>query len=161
MKLGLKTIENFRPDLIATTIVEDSYVYCNQLLKIAKDNFNIPIVAGGSMPTVVPQVVIENPNIDYVVETEGEIAFIELLEALKVSREKNKVDVSKVPNLWYKQDGISKKTGLMKYINMDDIPNQRLEFWDDKHFQKAYDGKLYTTGFLKHQEDVCINVTIV
>ena len=105
----LKTIENFRPDLIATTIVEDSYVYCNQLLKIAKDNFNIPIVAGGSMPTVVPQVVIENPNIDYVVETEGEIAFIELLEALKVSREKNKVDVSKVPNLWYKQDGISKK----------------------------------------------------
>ena len=49
----------------------------------------------------------------------------------------------------------------MKYINMDDIPNQRLEFWDDKHFQKAYDGKLYTTGFLKHQEDVCINVTIV
>ena len=51
------------------------------------------------MPTVVPQVVIENPTIDYVVETEGEIAFIELLEALKVSREKNKVDVSKVPNL--------------------------------------------------------------
>ena len=83
------------------------------------------------------QIVIENPNIDYVVETEGEIAFIELLEALKVSREKNKVDVSKVPNLWYKQDGISKKTGLMKYIDMADIPNQRLEFWDDKHFQKA------------------------
>ncbi len=159
----LKTIENFRPDLIATTIVEDSYVYCNQLLKIAKDNFNIPIVAGGSMPTVVPQVVIENPNIDYVVETEGEIAFIELLEALKVSREKNKVDVSKVPNLWYKQDGISKKTGLMKYINMDDIPNQRLEFWDDKHFQKAYDGKLYTTGFFEasrgcmHKCHYCIN----
>ena len=65
----LKTIENFKPDLIATTIVEDSYVYCDQLLKIAKDNFNIPIVAGGSMPTVVPQIVIENPNIDYVVET--------------------------------------------------------------------------------------------
>ena len=48
-------------------------MYCNQLLKIAKDNFNIPIVAGGSMPTVVPQVVIENPNIDYVVETEEKL----------------------------------------------------------------------------------------
>ena len=35
------------------------------------------MVAGGSMPTVVPQVIIENPNIDYVIEGEGEIAFKE------------------------------------------------------------------------------------
>ena len=122
-------------------------MYCNQLLTIAKEKFKIPVVVGGSMPTVVPQVIIENPNIDYVVETEGEIAFIELLDALTVSKKKNKVDVSKVANIWYKEDGVAKKTGLMKYINMEDLPNQRLEFWDDKHFQKAYDGKLYTTGF--------------
>ena len=34
-------------------------------------------------------------------------------------------DVSKVPNLWYKKDGKVLKTGLVKYLNMDDIPDQR------------------------------------
>ena len=43
---------------------------------------------------------------------------------------------------------------------MDDIPNQRLEFWDDKHFQKAWRQTLYS-GF-EASKDVykchyCIN----
>ena len=52
------------------------------------------------MPSVVPQVIIKNPNIDYVVESEGEVAFKELLIALKKDD-----DVSMVPNLWYKKNG--------------------------------------------------------
>ena len=35
---------------------------------LAKNKFNVPIVVGGSMPTVVPRVMIENPNIDYLFE---------------------------------------------------------------------------------------------
>ena len=115
----LDEIEKFSPDIIGTTIVEDSYVYCDRLLGLAKEKFNIPVVVGGSMPTVVPQVIIENPNIDYVVEGEGEVAFKELLVTLEKSK-----DVSKVPNLWYKENNQVKKTGLIKYLNMDDIPNQ-------------------------------------
>jgi radical SAM superfamily enzyme YgiQ (UPF0313 family) len=107
---------------------------------------------------VVPQIIIENPNIDYVVETEGEVAFKELLIALKKGK-----DVSKVPNLWYKDKDKAMKTKLTEYLNMDDIPNQRLEFWDDKHFKKPYDGKLYNTGFFEasrgcmHKCHYCIN----
>ena len=43
----LKAIEEFSPDIIGTTIVEDSYVYCDRLLGLAKKKFNIPVVAGG------------------------------------------------------------------------------------------------------------------
>ena len=106
----LKAVEEFSPDIIGTTILEDSYVYCDRLLSLVKEKFNIPVVAGGSMPTVVPQVIIENPNIDYVVETEGEVAFKELLIALKKGK-----DVSKVSNLWYKDNGKVMKTKLTKY----------------------------------------------
>ena len=154
----LDEIEKFSPDLIATTIVEDSYEFCDRLLGLAKKKFNVPIVVGGSMPTVVPQIIIENPNIDYVIEAEGEVAMPELLNALKKGD-----DVSKVPNLWYKQKGKCLKTPLVKYLNMDDIPDQRLHFWDDKHFRKPYDGKLYTTGFFEasrgcmHKCHYCIN----
>ena len=154
----LTEIKKFSPDIIGTTIVEDSYEFCDKLLGLAKKKFNIPIIAGGSMPTVVPQVIIENPNIDYVVEGEGEVAFTELLTALK----KN-TDVSKVPNLWYKNNNKVLKTGIVKYLDMDKIPNQRLHFWDDKHFNKPYDGKMYTTGFFEasrgcmHKCHYCIN----
>ena len=78
----LDEIEKFSPDLIATTIVEDSYEFCDRLLGLAKKKFNVPIVVGGSMPTVVPRIIIENPNIDYVIEAEGEVAMPELLNAI-------------------------------------------------------------------------------
>ena len=154
----LKAVKEFSPDIIGTTIVEDSYTYCDRLLGLAKEKFNIPVVAGGSMPSVVPQVIIKNPNIDYVVEAEGEVAFKELLIALKKGD-----DVSMVPNLWYKDNGKIKKTKLIKYLDMDEIPDQRLDFWDDKHFNKPYNGKLYVTGFFEasrgcmHKCHYCIN----
>ena len=101
----IKLVEEFKPDLIATTIVEDAYTYAHRLLGLAKSVHDIPVVVGGSMPTVVPKVMIENPNIDYLVEGEGEVAFKELIDALIKDG-----DVSQVPNLWYQDNGITKNT---------------------------------------------------
>ena len=154
----IKFVEDFQPDLIATTIVEDAYTYAHRLLGLAKSTCNVPVVVGGSMPTVVPRVMIENPNIDYLVEGEGEVAFKELIDALIKDG-----DVSQVPNLWYQEDGITKNTGLVKYLDMDEIPFQKLDFWDDKHFTKPYDGELRNTGFFEgsrgcmHKCHYCIN----
>ena len=115
--------------------------YCDRLLGLAKNKFNIPTVAGGSMPTIVPQVLIENPNIDYIVEGEGEVAFKDLLSALEKG-----TSLSKVANLWYKDKGKVTKNPLIKYLNMDEIPDQRLDFWDEKHFRKPYDGSPKANG---------------
>ena len=57
------------------------------------------------MPTVVPRVMIENPNIDFLVEGEGEVA-VELIDALLKDG-----DVSKVSNLWYQDKGVTKIQG--------------------------------------------------
>ncbi|MAG39237.1 hypothetical protein CMO90_04085 [Candidatus Woesearchaeota archaeon] len=154
----LKFIEEFSPDIIGTTILEDSYQYCDKLLGLAKEHFNVLTVAGGSMPTIVPQVIIKNPNIDYVIEGESEVAFKELLKSLETRSHLNQV-----PNLWHKDKGKVIKNPLAKYLDMDEIPDQRLDFWDAKHFQKPYEGKLYTTGFFEtsrgcmHKCHYCIN----
>ena len=42
----LKAIEEFSPDVIGTTILEDSYQYCDRLLNLAKDKFGTLTVAG-------------------------------------------------------------------------------------------------------------------
>ena len=138
----VQLIKDYKPDLLATTIVEDAYTYAHRLLGLAKQTMDIPVVVGGSMPTVVPRVMIENPNIDYLVEGEGEVAFVELIAALEKGG-----DVSKVPNLWYQDNNVTKNTGLVKYLDMDEVPFQKLDFWDDKHFTKPYDGELHVTGF--------------
>ena len=41
-------------------------------------NFDIPIMAGGVTPTMSPYVCIENPNIDMIIQNEGEIPIKEL-----------------------------------------------------------------------------------
>ena len=46
----LKAVKEFSPDIIGTTIVEDSYTYCDRLLGLAKEKFNIPVVAGVVCP---------------------------------------------------------------------------------------------------------------
>ena len=137
----VKKIKDFKPDIIAASILEDAYKFCDLLLGEAKKNFNIPIVVGGVTPTMSPDVCMENPNIDMIVQNEGEIAFKELLLAMK-----NKTPLSDVPNLWYKENDEVKKNALTKYMNMNELPNQRLEFWDEKHFMKPYDGKMLKSG---------------
>ena len=68
----LVKLEHFSPDLIAVSIVEDNYQYADHLLSIVKAaRPKIPVIAGGSTPTVAPEVVIENPNIYYIIQGEG------------------------------------------------------------------------------------------
>jgi len=73
----IKAIEKFNPDIIAASILEDAYPFCGILLDAVKEKFDIPIVVGGTTPTISPKVVIENPSIDMIIQGEGEIAFKE------------------------------------------------------------------------------------
>ena len=151
-------IQDFKPDLIAASILEDAYPFCGIFLDAAKKKFTIPIVAGGITPTISPKVVMEHPSIDMVVQGEGEVAFKELMVALK-----NKTPLSEVPNLWYKENGKIMKNKLVRYLDMNELPNQRLDFWDKRHFLKPYNGVLYKSGYFElsrgcmHKCHYCFN----
>ena len=137
----IKKIKDFKPDLIGVSIFEDAYKFADVLLTAAKKNFDIPIMAGGVTPTMSPYVCIENPNIDMIILNEGEIAIKELCLALQ-----NKSSLSKVPNLVYKENSEVKKNSMARYMKMDELPYQKLEFWDKKHYMKPYDGKMLMSG---------------
>ena len=137
----IKKIKDFKPDLIGVSIFEDAYKFADVLLTAAKKNFDIPIMAGGVTPTMSPYVCIENPNIDMIILNEGEIAIKELCLALQT-----KSSLSKVLNLVYKENGEVKKNNMTKYMKMDELPYQKLEFWDRKHYMKPYDGKMLMSG---------------
>lgn len=143
-----KKISGFDPDVIGISFVEDNYQYGNHLLNVIKDyNPNVPVVAGGSTPTVAPEIVIENPFIDFVVQGEGEATFLEFCNLMECGK-----SVNDVRNLWYKNngnDGNVKQNKIRPFIDMDTLPILNLELWDKYHFMKPYCGTLRRAGFFE------------
>ena len=145
-------IKNFFPNLIAVGIVEDNYILADHLIGIAKSiDKNIPVIVGGNTPTVAPNVIMENPLIDFLIKGEGEEAMKEFCELM----EKGK-SVKKIKNLWYKENGKIVNNPIRYFVDMDTLPIQNLDFWDSRHFIKPYDGRLYKAGFFEMSRG-CLN----
>ena len=154
-------INKFSPDLVGVSIVEDNYEYADHLIRIVKSiDKNITVIVGGTTPTVAPEVIIENPHIDFLVQGEGEEAVTEFCSII----EKGK-SVGGVRNLWYKKNGEVRRNTPRPFVDMDTLPVQNLDLWDPRHFVKPYDGKLYRTGYFEmsrgclHKCSYCVNVT--
>jgi radical SAM superfamily enzyme YgiQ (UPF0313 family) len=145
-------VKKFSPDLIAMNIVEDNYQYADHLLQVIKSlDRTLPVIVGGSTPTVVPEVVIENPHIDYLVQGEGEEAMKEFCDLLERGK-----SLESVKNLWYKKNGEVKTNPIRPFVNMDTLPVQNLDIWDKRHFAKPYSGKLYKVGYFEMSRG-CLN----
>jgi anaerobic magnesium-protoporphyrin IX monomethyl ester cyclase len=134
---------DFAPDLVAVSIVEDNYRYADELMSCIKSvDLNLPIVVGGTTPTIAPDVVIENPHVDFLIQGEGEEALIEFCDRLGSHKPLNGLR-----NLWYKENDQIKHNPLRPFIDLETLPTLNLDIWDEKHFLKPYCGHLYRAGF--------------
>ena len=79
----VEQVDAYQPNLIAITLVEDTYDLGMSLLA-AISHVNIPVVAGGVYVTFAPDEVLANDNVDLVCVGEGEDALVELCQ--KMSR---------------------------------------------------------------------------
>lgn len=131
------------PDLVVVSIVEDNYRYAHHLLGLIKAiDSTIPVLAGGSTPTVVPHIVMENPYIDYIIQGEGEEAVVEFCDLMEHGK-----NVRDIRNLWYTKNGTVKNNPPRPFIDMNSLPIQNLDLWNEKHFMKPYAGKIYRSGY--------------
>ena len=134
----IKKVTDYKPDLIAITIVEDTYDLALSLLK-AIEHFGIPVIAGGVFVTFSPDEMISNTCVDMVCIGEGEEALVELCE----KRYKNE-DYSTVKNLWVKKDGIIIKNPLRKLVDINKIPYIEYDIFEKKRLYRPMLGKIYT-----------------
>jgi anaerobic magnesium-protoporphyrin IX monomethyl ester cyclase len=79
---------------------------------IREANPEIPIVWGGIHPSIMPEQTARHPLVDYVVYGEGETAFPILVQALS-----SKSDMTKVPNLAYREGNGVRTSPKMPFIN--------------------------------------------
>ena len=123
-----KELENFKPGLVCFSTISDYYVNACDLAKSIKKSINVPVVFGGIHPTSVPEEVIKNSFVDYVVVGEGEYALLDLISAL----EKNK-DATSIANIWTKKNKRVIRNPVRPLIeNLDNLPFSDKELFYEK-----------------------------
>jgi magnesium-protoporphyrin IX monomethyl ester (oxidative) cyclase len=95
-------IQSFKPDIIGISCPQTvRQPEANCVASICKEVFpDIPVVMGGASPSALKQEIMQNANIDFILQGEGEERFCELLEALHHS---SLTSLSKVDGLIYRE----------------------------------------------------------
>jgi radical SAM superfamily enzyme YgiQ (UPF0313 family) len=107
-----------RPDLVGISALFTPYY--REALEVArrvKKRLGVPVVLGGSHVSAVPESVLSQPCVDYVIRGEGERPFVELLRALQGQQA-----CTAVPNLGYKRDGRLHFNALADNYEIDQLP---------------------------------------
>ncbi len=88
------------PDVVGLTMMSVDYNPVMRCVDIVKESLPAAVtVVGGPHPTLALADVVSNPRIDHVVTHEGEITFIELLEAIQHGEKPDRVLKGKKPDL--------------------------------------------------------------
>lgn len=128
----IREVKKYSPDIIGVTITITFAQYSYLLMKELSKYINVPIVAGGPHPSLLPHEALNN-GADIVVKGEGEHTFIEIMEYLNHGKELRDIL------------GISFKDEDGKYIdnqprpiinNLDSLPFPAKHLFNIEHYIK-------------------------
>ena len=111
-----KTIKKYQPDFVGLTITTLLFEEARKVAKFIKEiNSNITIIAGGVHPTIYPEEVIKEKDIDIVVMNEGDVTIQELL---------SKKPLKNIKGITYKdkKGGIKRNPPRPLVKNLDELP---------------------------------------
>lgn len=115
----LEQIKNSSVDLVAFSVLTDFYAWAKEYAaEIKKRIPEVPIIFGGIHPTLVPDYVLKDRNVDFVCVGEGEVALVELANALQ-----NKDRSFPIPNIWYRssEGGIARNEPRKLIDDLDEL----------------------------------------
>lgn len=130
-------VETFQPDLIAITIVEDTYDLALNLLH-AVSHLDIPVIAGGVHVTLAPEMVFANKDIDMICYGEGEKALPELCDRMASGK-----PYDGIKNIWIKQGDSVIKNSMRPLINLNEIPYNDFSLFEEVRFFRPMQGKIF------------------
>ncbi len=132
-----KIIRDFSPDIVGVNnLFTKQRQNAQQIYEIAKKiDKNIITVAGGAHPTVMPELVLADENVDYVVIGEGDQTIIELVRLIE-----GKTDISALDGVGYRENGEIKIIPKTRFIeNLDTLPFPARHLLSmEKYFQSRF-----------------------
>jgi radical SAM superfamily enzyme YgiQ (UPF0313 family) len=131
-------VDEFQPDLLAVSVVENTWHIADFLLRSLRDP--IPTIVGGVFATYAPEIVISHPCVDYVCRGEGEVALPNLCKTLCQGK-----DGIHLPNIWAKVDGNLHRSPMGDSIHLDDLPFPDWSIFEEQSLYRPMQGKIYRT----------------
>jgi len=133
----LKTIKEYKPDLIGINFVDETLPLGLSLLDKIKE-YKIPVVAGGVGVIFSPERLLEYNSINMVCVGEGEEAIVELCEKMYHGQ-----DYSHVRNFHIKnKDGSVKKNPLRPLTDINELPYPDYSIYDQTRFFRPFHGSV-------------------
>ncbi len=121
-----RRVAEFNPDIIAFSVVTNQFDYNVHLADWIKEEFDVPVIFGGSHATLAPEETISKKSVDMLCRGEGGEAFVELAEKMVAGE-----DYSRVRNIWLRRDGEIIRNDVRPLIaNLNEIPFMDLEIFD-------------------------------
>jgi anaerobic magnesium-protoporphyrin IX monomethyl ester cyclase len=130
--LGLRSMDICRqiqerpPEVVGVTMLTPMYNRSIEVVRAVKIAYpQITMVVGGPHPTIIPRgTLIDNEEIDYVVIGEGEIVFLNLINAIEKGS-----NIDEIPGIGYRKKGtviINQPPEMVR--NLDDLPIPALPY---------------------------------
>lgn len=143
-----------RPLLVGFSTTEATYRFCETLLAISKLNGYFTIV-GGAFPTLVPETVISNPDVDAICVGEGEGALVALCRHLSSGKIEYEME-----NLWFKVDDKIIKNPVRAVCDINRVPFQDWTPWKiPPRASKPMIGTINTTALIELSRGCPFNCT--
>jgi len=137
-------LDTVRPDIVGISALSDELYIGRDIARIAKQwDPSVTVIWGNKAPTMAPEKVLADRHTDYLCCGEGIEAFPEFIEALEKGS-----DPGAIRNIFSRAtDGSIKRTALRPYYqDLDRLPPLDWSIFDERHFLKPYDGKVYRGG---------------
>jgi len=140
--------EEFKPDVVAITLTEDTSLFGFECLQTAREAATKAFfVAGGVFCMTEPELVLSQPALDAVCIGEGENCFPELLDRLQKAEAFHDVE-----GFWFKApDGTFIRREVAPPTDLDSIPFPDLSGIDHRHFYSPMGGNVYKMTFVEGQ----------
>lgn len=149
-------LDDFKPDILGVSVLTGPAIAdAVNLSRIAKER-NIPVVWGGVHPSVLPEQVLREEYVDFVIIGEGEHVFKELVEFLDAGRK----DYEHISGLGFKKTGKTVVNERRTFIkNLDDLP---FPAWDliDVDLYVRYEIPMVTSRGCPHRCTFCYNQSL-
>ena len=133
----VEQVERFQPNLIAATILEDTYPIFMRFMELIESK-EIPTVVGGVFPSTAPEVIAKLPYVHYICRGEGEGALLELCNYLNESRRP-----TEIANLWIKKGGkVIERNQIRPALDVNTLPIQDLSIFEQDSLFRPMMGKI-------------------
>lgn len=97
----IEQIQRKSPDLIALSCPLNMYPFVRRIAALIKRHFSIPVVVGGGHPTLAPDYIMQNRDIDMICIGEGEEPIVELADRMQKGS-----DYTDTRNFWFRKNNL-------------------------------------------------------